>query len=125
MKTAEEVYAEYQTDIARWIERGAHYIDIKKLTTNDLIFLRAKIHPTSKQTSKDLTRKLVQLIYERKIITAKEIYETLGVADKPVLRRMKVLREFGIVRRESKKYYMASPRLEDLVNKHWIERLCD
>lgn len=124
MRTPEQVYNDYQNDVARWKERQAHYIDIKPLNMNELLFIKTRLHPTAKAESKEMSKKIMEFIHSKRIVTAEEIYEEFGYSDKPVLRRLKVLREVGLVRRESKKFYIATPRLDEAITKRWHERVC-
>jgi hypothetical protein len=121
---AQAIREQYEQDVIRWRERGGQYVDIKPLTLNDVIFLKTVLHPTEKKETKKVTENLVNFICESKIVTAEEIYTSLGLSDKPVLKRLKVFRQFGLIRRESKKYYLPTPRMEEL-HKRYLKRICD
>lgn len=121
---AQTIRAEYDQDVERWKERGAHYADIKPLTINDVIFLKAVLHPTSRKKSKEVTEQLVNFLCEKKIVTAEEIYTGLGLSDNPVLKRLKIFKQFGLIRKESNKYYLPTPRMEE-VQKRYLKRICD
>lgn len=97
--------------------------DIQPLKTEEIMLFKALLHPTDKKESKDLTRELIKYICDQGIITAEEIYTKYNWSDKPVMRRLKLLREFGMVKREQKKYYMPTPRLLEL-RKDYLERVC-
>lgn len=119
-----EVLENYRKDCERWKERNAHYKDIQPITPNDVIFIRKVLHPTAKAESKQLTETLIQFICEKEIVTAKEIYDALGLSDKPVLKRLKTFKEFGLIRREGKKYYLPTPRMQEL-KKRYLKRVCE
>lgn len=122
---AQAIKETYEKDVARWREKGnTHYKDIQPLTINDVIFLRTVLHPTNKAESKRLTENLVNFICERGIVTAEEIYTSLGLSDKPVLKRLQIFRQFALIRREGKKYYLPTPRMED-IHKKYLKRICD
>jgi predicted HTH transcriptional regulator len=123
MKTPIEILSEYQRKVELMREQKTPHKDIQPLQVADILLLRAVIHPTDKKESKEMTRELVKFVCDQGIVTAEEIYSTFGWSDKPVMKRLKVLREFGIIRRESKKYYIATPRLLELRNKY-LERVC-
>jgi hypothetical protein len=120
---AQEVLDNYNKDLERWKERNGHYKDIQPLSTNDVLYIRQMLHPTKKAESKKVTEQLIVLLCEREIITAKEIYEATGLSDKPVLNRMKLFQQFGLIRRESKKYYLPTPRMHEL-RKRYLRRIC-
>lgn len=119
-----QIYMDYMTDVARWRLNNAHYIDIKPFTMNDIFFIKIKLHPTNKQDSKNITKKMLEFIHTKRIVTADEIYDELSLSETPVLNRMKIFREFGLVRREGKKYYMATPRMDEVMTNRWHERIC-
>jgi len=121
---AQEILDSYQNDVKRWRERGGQYKDIQPLTINDVIFMKAVIHPTARKASKEFTERLVIFLCEKKIATAEEIYTELKMSDNPVLKRLGLFQQFGLVRRERKKYYIATPRLEEL-RKRYLKRICD
>lgn len=123
MKTPMEIVSDYQRRVELMREQKTPHKDIQPLTINDIILFRALIHPTDKKESKDMTRELIKFVCDQGITTAEDIFNTYGWSDKPVMKRLKLLREFGMVRRESKKYYLPTPRLIELRNKY-IERVC-
>lgn len=118
-----EIVSDYQRRVELMREQKTPHKDIQPLTINDIILFRALIHPTDKKESKDMTRELIKFVCDQGITTAEDIFNTYGWSDKPVMKRLKLLREFGMVRRESKKYYLPTPRLIELRNKY-IERVC-
>lgn len=118
-----EVLSAYQKDLERWKERGAHYKDIQPLTIQDILYIRTILHPTSKKESKELTKSLVNYLCDIGICTAQDIYNDLGYSDKPVLKRLKLFQQFGLVRRESKKWYMPTPRMLEVKKRH-LRRIC-
>ena len=126
-KTREDVLTEYNEALARWLVRwkpkDCPYKDVNPPTPHDVIFLRAIIHPTSKKESIELTRNLIEFICDREICTAQEIYDHYGYSDKPVLKRLKIFQQHGLVRRESKKWYLATPRMQEL-RKKYMRQLC-
>jgi hypothetical protein len=97
--------------------------DIQPWEMKELLYFRAMIHPTDKKESKDMTRELIRFICDQAIVTADQIYEHFGWSDKPVMKRLKLFREFGLVKRESKKYYLPTPRMTELRNTY-LERIC-
>lgn len=119
----QKLLEQYNKDVDRWKERGGHYKDIQPLSTNDILLLKALMHPTNRADSKKLTEELVRYLCTRGIATASNIYEDMGLSDKPVLKRLKLLQQHGYVRRESKKYYIATPRLREL-NARYLKRIC-
>ena len=122
-KDPQEILEQYQKDLARWRERGQSYKDINPLTIQDVMYIKHVLHPTAKQDSKDLTKNIVEFICERGICTAQDIYDHFGYSDKPVLKRLKIFKEFGFVRRESKKWYLPTPRMYEL-QKRFLRRIC-
>jgi hypothetical protein len=119
-----EVLSNYQKDVERWKERGGHYKDIQPLSIQDLLFIRTVLHPTNKQGSKDLTKALITFIVDRGVVTAQEVYGELGYSDKPVLKRLKLFQQLGLIRRESKKYYLPTPRMQEIRQKY-LKRICE
>ncbi len=124
MKSAVDILQSYKNDVARWTANNAHYVDIRPLQITEVIMLKMKLHPTAKRESLDLTKRLIDLMCDREIITAQEIYEALDCVDKPILKRIRILKEYGLLRRESKKYYLPTPRLQEL-RKRYLARLCE
>lgn len=123
MKTPLEILSEYQGKVNKLKAMGSSHKELQPLTTPEVLFIRATLHPTKKQESKEVTRKLIMLLCDRGIVTAQEIYDETGYADKPVLNRLKKFREHGLVRRESKKFYMPTPRMLEL-RERYLERVC-
>lgn len=122
---AQEVLTNYQKDVERWRASGAtHYRDIQPLSVNDVLFIRTVLHPTNKADSKKVTEELINFMCERDVMTAQDVYEALGLSDKPVLKRLKIFQQFGLVRRESKKYYLPTPRMREL-QKKYLKRICN
>lgn len=121
---ATKILAEYQKILIMMETQKTPHKEVKPLTTQDIMFLKAKIHPTAKASSKEMTRELLQFIHEKRITVAAEIYEVYGWSDNPVMKRLRVFREFGLVRRISKKYYLATPRLDKIVNEY-LDRVCE
>jgi hypothetical protein len=119
-----EILSEYQHRVDALREQKVTTKEMQVLSMTDLLYLKAVIHPTNKQASKDITRELVKFIYDQGIVTAEEIYTKFGWSDKAVMRRLKLLKEFSIIRRESKKYYLGTPRLEELRIKY-LDRVCN
>lgn len=119
----EKILKSYQADVTRWKERGGRYKDIQPLAMGDILLLMAQIHPTKRAESKEVTRQLIEFLCDQEITTAKKIYEALGLSDKPVLKRLKLLQQHGLVRRESKRYYVATPRLQELRSRY-LKRVC-
>jgi DNA-binding transcriptional ArsR family regulator len=123
VKTPLEILSEYQSKVSKLKAIGSQHKEIQPLTLPDVLFIKAILHPTAKKESKEVTRKLIMFLCDRGIVTAQEIYDELGYADKPVLHRLKKFREHGLVRRESKKYYMPTPRMLEL-RERYLERVC-
>lgn len=124
MKTPVEILSEYQRKLKLMTSQKIPHKDIQPLTTAEIMLFTALLHPTAKKESKDLTRELIKYICDQGIITAEEIYAKYNWSDKPVMRRLKLLREFGMIKREQKKYYMPTPRLLEL-RKDYLERVCN
>lgn len=121
---AQQVLKAYREDVERWRERGGtHYKDIQPLHVNDVLFIKSVLHPTNKAESKKVTEQLITFLCERQVVTAKDIYDALGLSDKPVLKRIKIFQQFGLIRREGKKYYLPTPRMEELCKKY-LRRIC-
>jgi hypothetical protein len=118
-----EILSDYKKRTAKMEELKTAHKDIQPLTTPDVMYIAAMLHPTARKESKEVTRKLINFLCDNAICTAQDIYDGLGYADKPVLTRLRKLMGFGLVRRESKKYYMPTPRMKALRAKY-MERLC-
>lgn len=118
------VLASYNADLERWKANGGHYKDVQPLTINDILFIRKMLHPTKRADSKKVTEELIKYLCEQEVTTAKDIYEATGLSDKPVLIRLKVFQQFGLIRRESKKYYLPTPRLYE-INEKYLKRVCE
>lgn len=118
------ILEEYKKDLERWKANNAHYRDVQPLTMQDLLYIRAVLHPTNKKESKLLTKRLIEYLTDKEICTSQDIYRDLGYSDKPVLKRLRMFQQLGLVRRESKKYYMPTPRMYE-IRKRYLRRLCD
>ena len=126
MKSSQDILKAYEARVEQWkSNRNAKHRDIQSLLAPDVLFLRSVIHPTNRREAKELTRKVILYLHEHRIATAQDMYESIGISDNPFLKRVKILMNFGIVRRESKKFYMATPRLDELVEKKYIDKLCN
>lgn len=124
MKTSLEILSLYQRKVELMKSQKTTYKDIQPISMSEMLLLRALLHPTARKESKDITRELIKFICDQGIVTAEEIYAKYGWSDKPVMRRLKLLREFGMIKRESKKYYMGTPRLQELRTRY-LERVCE
>lgn len=123
MKAPLEILSEYQAKARKLKEMGSQHKELQPLTVQEVLFIRAVLHPTAKKESRDVTRNLIKFLCDKAICTAQDIYDELGYVDKPVLHRLKKFREHGLVRRESKKYYMPTMRMLELKDKY-LERVC-
>lgn len=123
MKEPSAILEKYEAKTAAARAQGSQVKEFCDPTTADLLYLRATLHPTSKKDSRDITRKLITLLCERKICTTTEICEALQCSEKPILRRLKILRQNGYVRRESKKYYLATHRMH-VMYRNFLDRVC-
>lgn len=119
----EHILSEYQRKLDLMKKNQTPHKDVQVLSTNEVLYFKAVMHPTAKQESKALTKALIQYLCDKGICTSEDIYRDLGYADKPVLSRLKKFKEFGLVRREAKKYYMPTPRMLELKDK-FLERVC-
>jgi len=124
VKTPAELLAEYQRKVKLMTTQRTPHKDVQPLTTPEILLFRALLHPTNKKESKDMTRELVNYLCEQGITSAEDIYTKYNWSDKPVMRRLKLMREFGMVKREQKKYYMPTPRLFEL-QETYLKRVCD
>jgi hypothetical protein len=122
-KTPLEILSDYQKNVERWKASGAHYADIQPLQSKDIIIIKQFLHPTNKRESKDMTKLLINFLCDEGITTAQDIYEKLQCSDKPILTRLKIMKQFGLIRREAKKYYIATPRLVEIQRKY-LRHLC-
>lgn len=123
MKTPAEILAEYDDKVTRLRAIGSQHKEIQPLLMPDLLYIKAVLHPTAKKSSRDITRRLVEYLCNAEICTARDIYESLDCADKPVLQRLRKFKEMGLVRRESKRFYIRTPRLLQLKDQY-LERVC-
>jgi hypothetical protein len=123
MRTPLEILSEYTKKAEKLRGMNSQHKELQPLTVPEVLFIRAVLHPTAKKESKEVTRRLISYLCDRGICTSEEIYTDLGYVDKPVLHRLKKFREFGLVRRESKKFYMPTPRMLELKEKY-LERVC-
>jgi predicted transcriptional regulator len=121
--TRNDILTAYRNRIASLKAAGSPHKEIQPLSIPEVLLIKAVLHPTNKADSKELTRKLIMHLCKSGITTAAEIYEALGCADKPILRRLRKFKEMGLVRRESKRYYMPTARMDELVEK-FLDRVC-
>ena len=122
-KAPSEILSDYQRKLKLMTSQKTPHKDIQPLQPVEVMLFRALLHPTDKKESKDMTRELVKFICDKKILTAEDIYAEYNWSDKPVMRRLKLFREFGMVKRELKKYYMPTPRMIELRD-NYLERVC-
>lgn len=123
MKTAEEIRISYEARTADARIRGSQNKEFCDPTTTDMLYIRAVLHPTAKKESREMTRRLIELLCERGVCTMVEITEALGYSENPILKRLKLLRQNGYVRRESKKYYLPTHRMR-FVHDNYLDRIC-
>lgn len=123
MKSMQEILAEYKNNETRLLAMGSQRKELSNPGVQDILFLKASLHPTAKKSSMELTRKLINYLCDVEICTAKDIYDSLSYADKPVLFRLKKLKEQGYIRRESKKAYIATRRLKFLKD-NYLDKVC-
>lgn len=123
MLTPLEILSEYQGKVEKLRKIGSQHKELQPLDVKEVLYISATLHRTSKKASKEVTRDLIQYLCEKTICTAEDIYRDLGYVDKPIMSRIKKFREHGLVRREAKKYYIATDRLKDL-KERYLERVC-
>jgi len=123
LATPVEILSEYQRKVRLMTSQKTPHKEIQPLEPRDIMLFRALLHPTDKKESKEMTRELVKYLCDQGITTAEDIYEKYGWSDKPVMKRLKLFREFGMLKREQKKYYMPTPRLLELRDTY-LERVC-
>jgi hypothetical protein len=123
-KSPQQILAEYRDKAERLRAIHSQHKELQPLSIPDVLSIKMALHPTNRRESKDLTRRLVEYLVEVGICTADDIYQSLGCADKPVLQRLRKFKEYGLVRRESKKYYIATGRMDELHEK-FIEKVCE
>lgn len=123
LKEPQEILDAYKIRCQKLKDMKSQNKELQPLTIPELLFIRLALHPTAKQGSKEVTRKIIDYLCEKEVCTAQDIYRDLGYSDKPVLHRLKKFKELGLVRRESKKYYMPSPRMLELKSRY-LERVC-
>lgn len=123
MKDTAEILSNYQRKVALMRAQKTTHKDIQPLAMGDVLLVKALLHPTAKQTSKDMTKVLIEYLCDEGICTAEDIYTRFGWSNKPVMKRLKIFQNFGMVKRESKKYYIATPRLCELRDKY-LRQIC-
>jgi len=123
MITPEKILEDYKLRVQLMYAQKVPSKEVQDLSTQDVMYIRAILHPTKRVESKAMTRELLKFIYENKIVTAEQIYDTYGWSDNPVMKRLKLLKGFGLVKRVSKKYYLATPRLGILMTEY-LDELC-
>lgn len=89
-----------------------------KFTPDDFRFFRMVVHPTKRMESVDATRRMLAYIMDHEVVTCKQIQEDLHLSEAPVLKRLKIFKDFKLVKRERNKYYLATPRLMELINSY-------
>lgn len=93
-----------------------------RITPDELKFFRLAIHPTKRAESRDVTRKLLEYLNDKDLVTSLEIQQELGMAEMTVLKRLSILRQFNLIQRKLHRYYVVTPRLQELV-RLYIEHL--
>lgn len=86
-----------------------------KFTPDDFRYFKMVIHPTARQESKDVTKKILLYLSEKDIVTSVQLQKDLDISEAPILKRLKVFREFKLCKRERNKFYRVTPRLKELV----------
>lgn len=124
MRTREEIKEAHDKRTLQGIESGSTNREYQLPQVKDLLLLRAQLHPTAKKASQDLTRRLIKLLMEEGCLTSVELCEKLQCSERPVLKRLKCLRHNGCLRRESKRYYLPTHRLQLLIDKGFLEHIC-
>jgi hypothetical protein len=112
-KPKETVLQTYEAKLNGWREAGQETPETKPLNVTDLQLLEARLHPTKRQGSLELSQRIVELLYNKRIVTTEEVCTILTCHDVPVRKRFDALRKAGMVRQESRIYYLATPRLDD------------
>jgi hypothetical protein len=64
---AQAILDRYTADVDRWRERGGQYKDIQPLTINDVLYIKAILHPTKRKESLKLTEDLVSSSVTRRL----------------------------------------------------------
>lgn len=114
----EVILDEYHKKLENWRRNLQPVADLRELTFNDVALLVLKLHPTNREESKAITRKLLVFLAEQEVATTEEMIRELGISYPALLDRLKVLRTMNLVRRESRMFYLATPRLYEFVQKY-------
>lgn len=118
MKTKEQVLALYKQKLANWQRREINVIDLRKLDINSVMIIHYRLHRANKTKSKELTKELLEFLKQAEIATTEEILAAVKISYPALNRRLQELRRHGIIRRESRLYYLATPRLTELLDSY-------
>lgn len=86
-----------------------------RITPDELKFFRLAIHPTRREESVEVTKKLLQYLAGKDLVTSIEVQTDLGLAEMTVLKRLKILIQCNFLQRKLHRYYIVTPRLQELV----------
>lgn len=115
LKTKQYVLDQYEKKLETWRKDLQPVADLRELTFSEVMLIVLKLHPTNREDSKEITRNLLLYLAEHKIATSYEIQDAIGVSYPTLLERLKILRVMNLVRRESRMFYLATPRLYEFV----------
>ena len=113
-----EIFEEYKKKLKKWREEEQPASDLREVTFNDALVIMLKLHPTDRKESKKISKQILEYLAENEIVTTDEIVKALGISKPTFYNRLQFLRSMGLVRRERRIYYLATPRLYDFIKNH-------
>lgn len=119
---ADQALKIYKGALQYHLKHPERFIDTKPLDLNEGFYIFQELHPTKRRESLEITAKLVTFLIRSEVTTMEDVQRELGVSHPAILKRLKVLRRQGMVKRESKKFYIATPRLIEFQAK-FLKRL--
>jgi hypothetical protein len=94
----------------------------ERIKPDELKMFKLELHPTRRGDSVEATKRLLRYLAGKDLVTSLEVQEDLGMAEMTVLKRFKVLKKFLFIQRKLNRYYVVTPRLQELV-RLYIEHL--
>lgn len=86
-----------------------------RITPDELKFFKIAMHPTKRSESVEVTKRVLRYLATKDLVTSIDVQQDLDMAEMTVLKRLKVLKQFNFIVRKLHRYYVVTPRLQELV----------
>jgi hypothetical protein len=118
LKTKEEALQGYRANLDKWQKQGKFVKALTPFDSSEFLAVINQLHRSNNANYHKVTADVLTFIAERGVVTSEEILEA-GICTLPAFyRRMKEFNAAALIRRESRMFYIATPRFNDFYTQY-------